>query len=172
MSIEDIFKGIFTIIIIFGIFIPVMMSLNAIFSANKCQDYQTKIDQLTNENNRLKSELTEASAKALYLEQKYDNLTKTNITKNDFIELKSQLNVITLQVNNTKSEIYNIHKEIINIKNIKNTYYVLSLLISINFALFGLTILDLTFFRFKYTKKIIDKIFSIRNKTHIEINQK
>jgi len=166
---EDWIKGIISIVVIIVIFIPLMSTIASILQEANCLTYKTQIDQLQTDKRQLQAQLEEANLVAGTYKAKYENLTSQNITKLDFIEIKTLLNLITSQLNATKSEVYYINEQIISIKNIRNTYIALSLFVSLNFILFGLTFLDLVLFKFKYSKKIIDKIFSIRNKTTVEI---
>lgn len=168
---EDIIKSVIGIIVIVVVFIPLMTTLFSVMRSTNCEDYQRQIDSLNNEMNALKSQIVEANSIADYYKDQYENLTNTSITKKDFTEISAKLELLFAQINNTKSEVYNINQQIINIKSIRNTYFVLSFIISLNFALFGLTILDFSLFRFKYSKKLIDKIYSIRNKMEIEIHE-
>lgn len=166
---ED-FMGIIGAILIFVIFIPAILALSSMITSTQCSDYQQKINQLQLEVSRLSSNIMEMNSTAEFYKAQYFNLTNTAVTKKDFVELKSDINSILLQLNNTRNEVYNVNEQIINIQNIKNTYFVFAFVVSLNLALIGLTIIDFTIFKMKYSKKIIEKIYSYRVRIKNENN--
>jgi hypothetical protein len=91
------------------------------------------------------------------------------VTKKDFSDIQEKIGLILIQLNNTKTEVYNVYQQIVNIQNINNIRIALSFFISINFALFSLTIIDILFFRAKFMLTIAKKFYSWRNKTEIKI---
>lgn len=166
-DIEQIIGGIFILVV----FIPLLLTVLSMIRTDQCSDYQKQIDSLNNQLNQLNAELQETKSTAEFWKFQYDNLTTTEVTKQDFIEIKSNVNVLLNQINNTKNQVYNINQQIINIKNIKNIYFALSFVLSLSFSLFGFAIIDFTFFKLALSKKILQKLYFIRNKTEIKIKE-
>lgn len=151
------------------VFVPVILTLSSALTKMQCSDYQQKIDQLQLEINKLNSRVLELNSTAEFYKNQYFYLTNSTVTKKDFVEIKADINSILLQLNNTRNEVYNINEQIINIQNIKNTYFVFAFVVSLNLALIGLTLIDFTIFKMKYSKKIIEKLYGYRNKIKNEV---
>lgn len=160
------------VILFIVIFLPVMLTVLSMIRTNQCSDYQKQIDSLNNQISQLNAQLQESNSVAEFWKEQYENLTNTEITKKDFIEIKSDIGLLLNQINNTRNQVYNINQQIINIKHIRNIYFAFSLVLSLSFTLFGFALVDFSFFKLAITKKIVEKIYYFRNKIEINIHNK
>ena len=166
------FMQIIGLILIVPVLIAFLVAIINIVKQDNCSEYQKQIDSLDIKVSDLENRLTQTTELANQWEEKYKNLTNTNITKQDFIEIKSELFIVNQQINITNNQLLNLRQDIINITHIKNYYILLSFVITFSFTLFSLVIIDFFLLKMKFSKYIYQKLYYLRNKVEYKFDKK
>jgi hypothetical protein len=169
MAEPDVWKlvGLFLVIVIA---IAMFSAVATIILPSKCTDENNKIADLTSQINILNTKNSELNKTAIFYQEQYNNLTTTTVTKKDFTDMQNQISILTIQVNDTKTQVINMNQQVTNIQNINTIRYTLSFFIFFDFAFISVTVLDILLFRGKYIRKISNRIYSWRNKTEVQVN--
>ena len=105
---------------------------------------------------------------AEYWKYQYINLTNTTVTKKDYTDLNSKIELIINKIDNQQTTIYNLQQSIVTINHVRNIY----LALYFSLTLFSLTLVDFIFLRFKVTNWIVSKVYELRfKKTDIHIKK-
>jgi hypothetical protein len=153
-------------IIFLLILLPVMIAFAQAITNISCSDYKAQIDSKNLEINSLKNEILKYNSTAEFYRQQYENLTNTNITKRDFVDLQNNMSFIQYQINNVNNKIDFISQELINIQNITNFYFTFYFSIAINLLSIGFLLVDFTFFNFDLSKRIAKFVLGKLKKHH------
>lgn len=151
--------------------IAMFSAIISILAPTKCTTENSKVAELTSQIDILNSKITELNNTATFYQEQYNNLTTTTVTKKDFTDMQNQISILTIQVNNTRSQVINMNQQVNNIQNINTIRYSLSFFIFFDFAFISMTFLDILLFKGRYIRKISNKIYSWRNKTEVHSTQ-
>ncbi len=168
---QGIGEGIIALLVVMLV-IAAISPLLGLLTANFSQPYEKRINTLESELEKTKNELNVANSEKAFWINEYENLKNTEITKEDFIEIKKDLNYVIANIENNNTNYYNLRNEFIEMQYIQNTYFILAISVAIELALFSFLLIDFVFFSFGITRKIVTKIKFWKKETKIEINQK
>lgn len=165
--VDDIWKLIFGGISLFLILSFVSIMLSAL-NQTGCSDYKTQIDNLNGKIIFLENQSAWLNSTAETYKNLYYNLTTTNITKNDFVNIQNNISYVQYQIDNINNVVNTISQDVINIQNVKNIYFQFSLSVAINLLSFGFLLFDWAFFSFELSKgvgkRILEKTSRLRRK--------
>lgn len=143
----DIGKMIAGAVVIIIILIVTSFMLNSV----TCMNEKTEINSLKGTINQKDIELKKAIEDMNFYKTQYEKLRDYNITKQDFVDIKAQINDLNynyLLINNNLNTINT---------NISNNFIIYNLSLILNLALLPVTLFtlfDFTFLNFKYSNKI------------------
>jgi len=164
-QLEDLWKligGIISIIFVIMIFSVLITALSGI----SCSQEKSQITSKDLEIGNLKNDIQAINSTAEFYKQQYENLTNTNITKRDFVDIQNNLSVIQYQVNNVNNKVDFISQELINILNVQNIYFTFYFSIAINLFSLAFIAVDFTFFNFDLSKRIAKFVLGKTKKHH------
>ncbi len=140
--------------------LSVIAGLTTIWHAQSCSNEINQINGLNANIGILQLKVNEFNSTAEYWELQYYNLTNTTVTKKDYTDLNSKIELVINKIDNQQTQIYNLQQSIVNLTYIRKIYYIFYLTLSF----FGLTLIDFIFLRFKITNWIIGKLYSFRQR--------
>lgn len=158
----ELFGGIISILVVIMIIGVLFSVLNNI----SCSNEKAQIASKDLEIDSLKNDIQAINSTAEFYKQQYENLTNTNITKKDFVDIQNNLSIIQYQVNNVNNKMDFISQELINIQNITNFYFTFYFSIAINLLSVGFLLVDFTFFNFDLSKRIAKFVLGKTKKHH------
>lgn len=142
----------------------------SMFAGLSCVTEKNQIAGLNSTLVQKNSEIRDANQRADFYKNQYETLRDYNITKQDFVDLKAQINELNYQYTQINQNIYSINQVLNNTVNAYNVSY------AINLALFPisfLTLFDIAFLNFKYTSKARRFLvnFYIKAKTYLPVKK-
>lgn len=148
---------------IFGIII-----LGMLVNSITCTQEKNQIAELKGLINQKNLELTKTLADVNFYKSEYESLRDYNITKQDFVDLKAQINDLNYNYSLINNNLTSINQVMLNTFNSYNISFVLNLVL-LPFTLF--TLFDFAFLNFKFSNKI-RKIIIKKYKSTIKIFSK
>jgi len=142
MDVEQIIGGIFALILLIAVVIPIMSVLNA----NTCQSYMQTIQQKDAEISTINTQLTQTQTQLDNLNKNYQRLISENITKKDIEDIK-------FDYNDTRAQIYLLNQKFdivsTSFSNVYNQFFFMfSISVVFNFFLVFLIVGDILAFSF------------------------
>lgn len=153
----DPIEGIISIILVL-VFLSAFSSIMWSLSQSGCSDYKAQIDSLNGKITFLENQSAYLNSTAETYKELYYNLTTTNITKNDFINIQNNISYVQYQIDNINNVVNSISQDVINIQNVKNTYFQFSVVVAFNLLSASFLAIDWAFFSFDLSKRIGKKV--------------
>jgi|GEM_PF-3887042 len=144
-------------ILLLVIFVPVII---VIFSSISCTYEKGQITNLEGQMNALKIERDNALAQANFYKAEYETLRDYNITKQDFVDLKAQINDLNYQYTSVNNQLFFLNQSI------NQKYSLIDISLALNFALLPFTLFtlfDFVFLDFRIYRKVKIKLIKIKN---------
>jgi hypothetical protein len=156
-QLEPVISGVVGLVIL-SIFSVLVFNIVDAFTKDKCAPYIQQTETCKSDLQHLGSEKQQLEHQLNISEEKYINLTNTNITKEDILKILDELNRTKIEVNYVKSELVNVNNNVIS--NFNALVFNFKWSLAINFTLLSLAFIDIALLAFGIDIKssIIHKI--------------
>jgi hypothetical protein len=165
-----IFETLIILFILAAIVLPILGVLLAMMTNTTCSSYIAQLNECESKINTNYQLYQQADANYSSCLVAYNTLEKTKITKDDLTRFSGDLQKALIENQQVRRDIANMTIQMNQIQNITNNIAILWISIFIDISLFGATLVEVVFFRFKHAKKISTKIYNKLNKVEVKQN--
>lgn len=150
--------GIFLVALIV---VPLLLTISAIVTEDKCRPYQEQISQRDTQIAGLNKQINATNLQLQRCKTDYQSLIESNITKKDFEEIKGYFNITQIKIDSLNSRFNAVSNNYYNIQNIIIRQYNISRAFNVVFGLellsFVLLKNELVMFALKFIRKRLKK---------------